>query len=109
MAVITKTIWTESAVASGGIAIANVPDPDAYGLAIYVNSKADVDPTKFYDGTFIIEASTGVAYYIHGGVISPIYVGGGTVGPQGPPGPTGPTGATGAQGPAGPPATVVWQ
>lgn len=101
MGVITKTLWENNESVAGSTQLVTVPNADAYGLAIFVTNKSEVDPAKFYSGTLVIETSTSLAYYVSNGTLVPVAGGAGAMGPQGPAGPTGATGATGAPGATG--------
>lgn len=110
MGIITKPILVANMMRGAeNVTIRDVPNPDAYGLAIFVEAVSEVNGADFYDGTLVIEYSTGAAYYVDRNLVVPVFVGGGAVGPQGlagadstVPGPQGPAG------PAGPPGVGVW-
>jgi hypothetical protein len=104
MGVITVPVWVEDG-SPGGIAIDNIPDGRAYGLAVTILSTqiASINWSYFFDGTLVVTEDTNLIYRIKGGVLTA--VGAGPQGPMGPTGPTGaqgPSGATGATGPQGP-------
>jgi hypothetical protein len=100
MGVITVPVWVDDG-STGGIAIDNIPDGRAYGLAVTILSTqiASINWSYFFDGTLVVTEDTNLIYRIKGGVLTA--VGAGPQGPPGPQGPMGPTGPTGAQGPSG--------
>lgn len=67
MGVITRPIWKYDPTVPGGIKLENVPDADAYGLAIVVANAAErtaLVPANFHDGTFVIQRDTRQLYFV---------------------------------------------
>ena len=57
MGVITKSIWEYDESASGSLAVSTIPDADAYGLSITLDTLAQLgstDPTDFHESTQVI-------------------------------------------------------
>lgn len=70
MGVITRPVWIGDQP-SGALTLETQPNFDAYGLAVTgtTTELAAVDWTKFYDGTPVINTTTGAQAFVYGGAL----------------------------------------
>lgn len=70
MGVITQDIWVDDSASPGSMKISTVTDPRAYGLAVWVDTVAQLNAltlSDFFNGTLVVCVENGLAYFIVNG------------------------------------------